>query len=495
MARDDGNRESLGRFIRDRRQELGFTQTQLAERLGWAQERISVLENGKYGMPSLSGLARLADGLDSPLPALLEVTGYGGSFAAAGAPDGATAQGNGALYYTLQRLMEVDATTVKGALNSASDLLAEAMRTDKIDAFIMNPANQILVALGTSNTPMGRRQHEIGLHVLPIANRGREVEVYETGKVFCTGDARNDPHISVGAKETLGVRSMLAVPLWVEGTIRGVLVAESAQRDLFTEDDEHFLTTVARWVGLIAGRAELNEAMRQTVAQESRRVVADELITALAHDLGNYLTPLKGRIDILHRRLSRDGRERDLEDTQAAARAVSSIQKMVSRLLDVSRLDQGLFSLSLQPVDLANLVEEVAAAMRASWDALEVRAPDELEVEADPIRVREVVVNLITNAMHHSPDGAPIILSAGAEHRTDGEWAVVSVRDEGPGIAPDLLPHLFERFSAGVCSSGLGLGLYLSHRLIEAHGGTLTVESSVGHGATFCLALPCRRTP
>ncbi|GAC1323985.1 MAG: hypothetical protein NVSMB22_12290 [Chloroflexota bacterium] len=221
-------------------------------------------------------------------------------------------------------------------------------------------------------------------------------------------------------------------------------------------------------------------------------MAADEVITALAHDLGNALTPLKGRLDILQRRLDRDGREHDIKHVKQAVRAVASIQAMVGRLLDSARLDQGLFSLALQPLDLAGLIERVAEEMRGSWETLHVRVADTLEVQGDPMRLTEVLVNLITNAIQHSPLGAPITVTAGAEQRDSGQWAVISITDEGPGIAPDVVSGLFQRFAKGGTSAGLGLGLYLSHRLIEAHGGTLTVESSVGKGTTFWLALPCR---
>ncbi|GAC1627465.1 MAG: hypothetical protein NVS4B2_07650 [Chloroflexota bacterium] len=491
MPRDDATLQALGAFIREQRNQLDLTQAQLAERLGWVQERISILENGKYGLPSLPGLAHIATALDVPLSALLEVVGYTPHAMSNGASP-QRGHESAALQYTLQGLLEIDAATLKEALNQASDQMAEAMASDKIDAFIFDAPTQSLVALGTSNTPMGRRQHEAGLHRVPIANRGRTVDVYETGTAFCTGDAQSDPEISTGVKETLGVQSMLAVPLHVGGEIQGVLVAESAERDRFSDDEQRFFQAASRWVGMIARRVELTEAMRQAVAEEARRMAADEVITALAHDLGNALTPLKGRLDILQRRLDRDGREHDIKHVKQAVRAVASIQAMVGRLLDSARLDQGLFSLALQPLDLAGLIERVAEEMRGSWETLHVRVADTLEVQGDPMRLTEVLVNLITNSIQHSPLGAPITVTAGAEHRDSGQWAVISITDEGPGIAPDVVSGLFQRFAKGGTSAGLGLGLYLSHRLIEAHGGTLTVESSVGKGTTFWLALPCR---
>lgn len=491
MAARNVNLEALGQFMRERRRDLGLTQSQLGESLDWMQERISLLENGKYGMPSLPGLSRLASALQVPLQSVLDAAGYDSGSNADTAAVVANATGNSPAQYTLQRLLEIDATTLEGALNAASDILSEAMGAEKIDAFMFDPTSNSLVAIGTSNTPMGRLQHASGLNRLPIVNRGRTVEVYETGQSFSTGDARHDQNIPIGVRETLGVQSVLAVPLRVDGQIRGVLVTESARPNRFTDGDEPLFRAAGHWIGLIAHRAELNETLRKVAVEDARRVAADEVIATLAHDVGNYITPLKARIDMIRRRLARSGQPRDMEDVQAAARAISDMQQMVRRLLDVARLDQGLFSLSLQPVDLTAFVRDACEAMRPAWHAIDVRAADRLEVQADAARIRDVLTNLITNAIHHSPAGATIAVTAQSELRQDGEWAVVTVSDQGPGIAPDIMPHLFKRFAASDGSSGLGLGLYLARGVAEAHEGTLTVETSAAHGTSFQLSLPC----
>lgn len=132
----------------------------------------------------------------------------------------------------------------------------------------------------------------------------------------------------------------------------------------------------------------------------------------------------------------------------------------------------------------------MAEELRPSWPDLVVRTGNVPEVEGDPVRLREVLVNLATNAMQHSPKGAPITLTVGREQQDIGVCVVVSVTDEGPGIAPELVPDLFERFRGGGGTGSMGLGLYLARRLVEAHGGTLTVETAVGQGTTFWMAIP-----
>lgn len=491
MARNGADWRPLGAYIREQRTRLRLTQEQLAERTGWTQERISVLESGKYGLPSVPALARLAAALEVDLSALLAAAGFESRLPTPG--KGAERAQVVALLTTLQQLLEIDATTVKDALSRASDLMAVAMGAEKIDAFMFDPSSASLVAVGTSNTPMGRLQHERGLDRFPLANRGPEVETYETGVPYASGDIQDDPGIGIGMKETLGIRSMLLEPLRVADSIHGVLAAASSEIERFTEDDRRFFAAAARWVGSIVHRAELMERARDTAADEARRVALDEVITALAHDLGNALTPLKGRLDLLRRGLQRDDLARERGHAEEATRSLAALQQMVNRLLDVARLDRGLFALVPQPLDLVTLIDEVAADVRATWPAVEVVAPERLEVEGDPVRLREVLANLLTNAVRHSPEGAPIAVTAALERRETGLWATVRIADRGPGIPPDLLPRLFERFASGPGSAGLGLGLYLSRRLAEAHGGTLTVELSGPGGTTFLLALPAAR--
>jgi transcriptional regulator with XRE-family HTH domain len=124
--------ERFGRHIRDRRMAIGLTQIKLAERVGWSQERISALEHGKYGMPSLQGLVRLAGALELSLGHLIRAAGY--EDPAADSSSSSRESTENALFYSLQRLLAIDAATLVDALNDGSDVLAQVMGADKIDA-------------------------------------------------------------------------------------------------------------------------------------------------------------------------------------------------------------------------------------------------------------------------------------------------------------------------------------------------------------------------
>jgi signal transduction histidine kinase len=400
------------------------------------------------------------------------------------------------LLATLERLLAIDETDLHGALDRACHMVAEALRADKVDATLYDSTTESLIAAGTSHTPMGRKQHAIGMNRLPVANGGREVDVFLTGVPYATGRADQDPGQLRGMTEGLGIRSAIMVPLEVAETRRGVFLASSARPDFFTADDVRFLEAVSRWVGMVAHRAELTERIATEAREQGRRVAADELIATLAHDLGNILVPIKGRIELLQRRARREDRPRDLRDVEEAARAVNRVVSLVADLLDSSRLDEGLFALNRQPVDFIDLVRETCAALTTTAVPIrvDVSSPD-VVLAVDPNRIRQALENVLSNAIKFSPAGSAVDVELAVELAGAGCWAVLTVTDQGPGIPPDLFPRLFDRFARGPGSSGLGIGLYLASRIVAAHGGTLTADPTRNIGARFQMKLPLADAP
>lgn len=394
------------------------------------------------------------------------------------------------LLTTLEALLCLEAGELMDTLDRAANLLVDALGAEKLDVSLHDPSIDTLVSMGISNTPLGKRQQQIGMDRLPVANGGRVVEVYQSGKPYITGRADEDPVVLPGFTRGLGIRSLLVVPLDIAGERRGALHAASTSVDAFTQEDLFFLEAVSRWVGMVAHRAELVEEIAREAAEAARRTAADEIVTVLAHDLNNHLMPLKARVDLMHRRASRLNDAKLIEHANEARLALARLRLMISGMLDVARLDQGLFALALQPVDLAHLVHEVAATFKVRRARAVVRVPEELVVQADPDALRQAVENLLANAIKHSPDGVPVTLEVIEDETESGSKVVIAVRDEGPGIAPEVMPRLFERFASGPGSGGLGLGLYLARGIAEAHGGTLAVGSEPERGTTFRLSLP-----
>jgi len=320
------------------------------------------------------------------------------------------------------------------------------------------------------------------------------VHVYQTGETFVTGHLQQDPEELRGIKEGLRIQSKVGVPLSIGGQRRGMMMVASLQPDFFTPEDVRFIEAVGRWVGILAHRAELAEQIGRNALEQGRRAGAEELVTVLAHDLRNFLSPLHMRLELMRLRAERDGRGEDVRDADAAANAVQRLGSLVSDILDVARIDQGVFRLEPQLVDLGALVRETAAMLATPEHPVSVTLEQgqKIEIAADPARLRQCLENIIANAIQKSPKHAAVsVFVTLQKNRPDGPLANVTVIDQGPGISEELLPHVFERFVSGKQrQGGLGLGLYLAKRVAGMHGGDLTAESAPGKGARFMLTLP-----
>jgi DNA-binding CsgD family transcriptional regulator len=152
----------------------------------------------------------------------------------------------------LETLREVDSTSARDAMAHATNVLATAFDADKVDAFFYEPRTDMLVALGTSDTPMGRRQHALGLDRLPVSNGGRAAWVFREKRAHREDHVENDGLELPGVRHDLGVRSMLAVPIEVGADQRGVLLVSSGQPEHFIDNQLQLLRFVAYWVGLVA---------------------------------------------------------------------------------------------------------------------------------------------------------------------------------------------------------------------------------------------------
>lgn len=386
----------------------------------------------------------------------------------------------------LQELLDLPAISLDEALNGAAASVARWLQCDKVDAFLLDESRSSLVAIGASDTPLGRLQRQLGLDVLPLANGGTTVEVFQTGRSYWTGHADQDSELP-GIVRDLGVRSAIGVALVIEGQRRGVLSVVTQEPDRFSETDLSIVEMISHWVGALAHRAELVQRLRQEEAQRGRRAAAEEIVAVLSHDVRNHLAPLSSRLQLLKMRLTA-GKAIAASDLDVALAGVARLARLTNELLDLTRLDQGLFVLELAPLDLVPLLREVARVFSSPEAEVQVTAPDSLTMLGDGARLRQALENVIANGVRYSPPGRPLQVTLSEE--ADPPQARIDVVDQGPGIAPELLGKLFERFVAGPRSKGIGLGLYLAERVAAAHGGSLTVSSTLGSGSHFSFLLP-----
>jgi signal transduction histidine kinase len=225
-------------------------------------------------------------------------------------------------------------------------------------------------------------------------------------------------------------------------------------------------------------------ARLEEVEQRRRSALAD-----VSHELRTPLTVIQGNLEALL-----DGvYPADAEHLQPILEETRVLERLIDDLRTLTLAEAGSLVLHREPTDLGALLNEVAAAFRSQAEpagiALTVDVADDVPtLEVDPARIREVVSNLLTNALRHTPRDGKVEVSA----QRAGEEVEVAVRDTGSGIPPDQIERIFDRFYRSPDSPGSGLGLPIAKSLVEAHGGVTTAASHPGDGTTLRFTLPLR---
>ncbi len=247
-----------------------------------------------------------------------------------------------------------------------------------------------------------------------------------------------------------------------------------------SEEGPRDVRRLARAFNSMVERLHTDEERRRNLLAD----VAHELRTPLAVIQGNA----EGMLDGLYP-ADREHLEPILEETKVLSRLLDDLQTL-------STAEAGALKLHREPVDPGELVSDAATAFRGRAEAAGVKLstrvdPGLPELEVDPVRVAEVLANLVQNALRHTPSGGSVTVSAD----TDGSGVVFAVDDTGPGIPPELLPHVFDRFVKTADSGGRGLGLAIARTLVQAHGGTIEAQSEPGQGTCMRFVLPLAEPP
>jgi PAS domain S-box-containing protein len=324
-----------------------------------------------------------------------------------------------------------------------------------------------------------------------------------TARVLDSGETLRIPELS---RETIrnemkpeylpyleGVTSLLIVPLKQRRQVFGhITLMRDAGGAPYTTDDATLLEDLAQRASQAIENARLYSDAQASVAAR------DEFLSIASHELRTPLTALRLALENMRRVSTREALEKlPPEQVQrvlgAAERQGQRLEKLVAALLDVSRIHMGKLELDLELVDLGQAVQDAVAQLED--EAAQVGTTVEVQGERaqgwwDRLRISQVATNLLSNAIKYGA-GKPVQVSYGSR----GGRAYLVVKDQGIGIAPADQPHIFERFERAVSSrnyGGLGLGLYIVKRIVEAHGGSIRVESVPGEGALFSVELPER---
>ena len=311
--------------------------------------------------------------------------------------------------------------------------------------------------------------------------------VLRTGKPELVGEI-TDEMLVAGAKDerhlglirSLGLKSYICVPLVVSGKTLGLLTFATAESSrIYTDADLALATDLAHRAAVAIENTQLYQALRETDRRK------DEFLATLAHELRNPLAPIRNSLQIL---------KMPRVDAATVERSREMMERQVQHLV---RLVDGKIELRREQVELATVVARAVETVQPLVDAqgheLSVRISSEsLLLDADPVRLSQVIGNLLTNAAKYTEPNGRIWLTADRE----GDVAVLRVRDNGIGIGPQMLPRIFELFvqvdhASTKAQGGLGIGLTLVKNLCEMHNGQVEARSEgLGKGSEFVIRLP-----
>jgi signal transduction histidine kinase/ActR/RegA family two-component response regulator len=325
--------------------------------------------------------------------------------------------------------------------------------------------------------------------VSKVMRTGESEFVPEVNDAWMSAIAASPRHFEL--MRDLELRSLIAVPLLVPGLTLGVLTfcyaASSGRR--YCREDLWLAEDLAHRAAMVVENSRVYHELQDASHRK------DEFLAMLGHELRNPLAPIRNGMQILR---LKGGASPELQDVAAMVeRQIQQLTRLVDDLLDVSRVGHGKINLEMKPVDLKTVVALAIESSRPLFVArkhvIKVSLPRQaVEVQGDVGRLAQVVSNLLNNSAKYSDDGGHIELTVEAI----GDQAVLRLRDNGIGIAPTVLPRIFDLFSqvngsASRSQHGLGIGLALVRNMIELHGGYVqAVSAGLGHGTEFVVRLP-----
>jgi len=332
---------------------------------------------------------------------------------------------------------------------------------------IYGPSGEITRLNATAARLLGLSPEQ---YKLPVAERLAIIQAE-------TWDGQPFPPEELPGARALRGETVRGVGLVIHGPQGAAWISASAAP--IRAPDGRFLGAVCTFVDLTAAHE----------LQEQR----DDLVQMVSHDLRNPLTTVQGQAQFLKRTLERMGIGGHLyRSVDAVITCARRMNAMIQDMVDSTRLETGQLRLEKQPVMLKAFLKELLDRDEKTMDIARVSVdiPEDLPpLEADPNRLERILINLINNALKYSPPDTKVLVQASAA----GRGVAISVTDRGQGIPPEDLPRVFDRFyraSDRHRVEGLGLGLYITRRLVEAHGGHISVASEPGQGTTFTFILP-----
>jgi PAS domain S-box-containing protein len=365
--------------------------------------------------------------------------------------------------------------------------IALALGADMVGAYLADAAREKLWPAAGYHVP---REMLDDFRQIPIPIKGHPAieEAWAQRRAVWTDDMSADPRVDPESLRQFPHQSDLFVPIRVKDRpVGGFFVIWWTARRSITDGEMRLLQGISDLAGIFLDNAQLYRE-----AAEANRA-KDEFLATLSHELRNPLGAIVNAVAALERRGGGD--EAAVRLRQIVYRQTHHLTRLVDDLLDVARATAGKIPLERQPVDLSAVAGGCVRSLRESGRARRHRVTFRAEsviVSADPTRLAQVITNMLDNAVKFTPTGGTVDVDVLRE----GQDAVLRVTDTGIGISPEILPRVFELFAQAEqpmdrSAGGLGIGLTLSRRLVEMHGGTIAAFSEgLGRGAQFTVRLP-----
>jgi signal transduction histidine kinase len=373
------------------------------------------------------------------------------------------------------------------ALSHAMDALGVNMGVVGIIKETTEPGLYLLAQRGMP-TEMGRFK----IDPWPLA-RGIMGRVVRTGEPALVNDITQAKGY---VPKTHRTRSLLAVPITREDQVIGVMNLESTDSDYFTEDDLAFVSLLVSQAAIAISNAQLFEQVRQ--ANQAKT----EFMNTASHELKIPMTSIKGYAKLLQMGAVGSLTDQQKEFLGVISNNVDRMDRLVSDLLDVSRIEARRIRLEIEDVQMRDVIDDVVEAVQHQIknkdQHLSLNIQENLpEIRADYGRMVQIVTNLVSNAYKYTPKGGDITVTAKPYSNGNGEveGVMVTVKDTGYGISEEDQAQLFTNFFRSSDQNireepGTGLGLSITKKMVETHGGELTFETLYGHGSAFTFTVP-----
>jgi PAS domain S-box-containing protein len=409
----------------------------------------------------------------------------------------------GSLEYvqTLEQVAALCVTHIPNLDFCTVDLLDETEQIiERVAAASSDPTSALLIGQPDYNYPVTADDRHPVARVLATGQPYIEADISDEIRQY-SEDIVPDGFYSF---RDLNLRCMVAMPFTVRGKTIGVLALSSNQASqCFDNDDVQLVGEIARRVASAVDNARLYASTQKNLeTQKELDTLKDLFVSIASHELRTPLTAIRGYSQMLQKGVQAQpvNAEKLERYADSILQQTSRMNNMIAQLLDFSRLQNRNFELHYgDETDLAELVGRVVEQHRMLTKSHTFRlclGEKPLMATVDEERLEQVLNNLVSNAAKYSPNGTNVVVTL--ERAANRDEALIAVKDEGFGISAEHQAHIFERFYRAKTEDtssvkGLGLGLYITHEIVNAHGGQMWIESEPGKGSTFYVAVPLKR--